>query len=144
MLFHQWQSTFYLCSLSLYIKISFKYQSLTYCTDLGFAYCSLMCTCTKTFSVFVVPYIYNSTLRFFSELPKMFNISYRFFLLFLATSNLYCFTVDIYNHIIQSFLKTLTCIQNGHRLSRLSVHYSFKFSDLSQEPEVNQNGPPTT
>lgn len=82
------------------------------CTDLGFAYVLLnVCACMKAFSVVVVivvvPCGYSSTLRFFSKLRCL--ISVKDFLdsfFFLATSILYCFIVNIYNHIISViFLK---------------------------------------
>ena len=73
-----------------------------YCANLRFARLLLtMCTRMKAFSVVVVPYSYNSTLKFFPNyLRCLISVEYFFFTLFLATSILYCFTVNIYNHIV--------------------------------------------
>ena len=86
-------------SLPLYIQISCKYQSLVFRTDLGLAYWLLTVYMHERIFCCCVLYSYNSTYEF-SKLLKMFNISWRFFTLFLATSILYCFTVNIHNSII--------------------------------------------
>lgn len=90
-----------------------------YCADLGFG-CLLLttCTCMEAFPVVVdVPCSYDSTLRFFPNyLGCLISVKDFFLTLFLATSILYCFTVNIYNHIILViFKKAFTSIQNGQR-----------------------------
>lgn len=105
-------------SFSLYTKIPFKYQLLMYRANLRFTCLLLtMCTRMKAFSVVAVPYSYNSTLKFFPNyLRCLISVEYFFFTLFLATSILYCFTVNIYNHLVSVIFLKLSHLFKMNRL----------------------------
>lgn len=110
-------------SFSLYTKIPFKYHLLMYCANLRFACLLLtMCTRMKAFSVVVVPYSYNSTLKFFPNyLRCLISVEYFFFTLFGNINFVLFHSKHLQSYSFSHFLKTLVSIQN----EVLITHFNF-------------------